>query len=150
MTENVDQAERRQADREKAVSALEEMVAVPPPGSERSPGQMAWRSFRRHPPAMVGLSIVVLLALASLLAPLLTPYDAERTNLDAMLEPPSWKHVMGTDELGRDLLTRLLYGGRVSLSIGVLAMLLAVVIGSIVGGVVLLAAVFASSCEGFC
>jgi len=113
---------------------LEEQIAEPRPGSERNPAQMAWRSFRRHKPAMIGLSIVLLLALASILAPVLTPYDAEKTDLDAMLEPPSWKHPMGTDELGRDLLTRLLYGGRVSLSIGVLAMVLAVLIGSLVGG----------------
>jgi len=113
---------------------LEEAGPAPPPGSERSPAQMAWRSFRRHKPAMVGTTIVLLLSLASILAPLLTPYNAEKTDLDAMLEPPSWAHPMGTDELGRDLLTRLLYGGRISLSIGVMAMLLAVVIGSLVGG----------------
>jgi peptide/nickel transport system permease protein len=113
---------------------LEQIAPEPPPGSERSPAQMAWHSFRRHRPAMIGLSIVVLLALASILAPFLTPYDPEKTDLDAMLVPPSWAHPMGTDELGRDLMTRLLYGGRVSLSIGVMAMLLAVVIGSIVGG----------------
>jgi peptide/nickel transport system permease protein len=123
-----------QADPEALGKVLDIAAPEPPPGSERSPGQMAWRSFRRHKPAMIGLSIVLLLALASILAPILTPYDAEKTDLEAMLEPPSWRHPMGTDELGRDLLTRLLYGGRVSLSIGVMAMGLAVVIGSLVGG----------------
>jgi peptide/nickel transport system permease protein len=95
---------------------------------------MAWRSFRRHKPAMIGLSIMLLLALASILAPILTPYDAVKTDLDAMLQPPSLEHPMGTDDLGRDLLTRLLYGGRISMSIGVMAMFLAVIIGSLVGG----------------
>ena len=132
MTEQ--KARENQAGAEALNKVLQEAGPAPPPGSERSLAQMAWRSFRRHKPAMAGLTIVLLLSLAAILAPLLTPYDAEKTDLDAMLEPPSWAHVMGTDELGRDLLTRLLHGGRVSLSIGVMAMALAVVIGSLVGG----------------
>jgi peptide/nickel transport system permease protein len=129
-----ERAQANLADSEELAKVIGEQGIDVPSGSERSPTQMAWRSFRRHKPAMVGLSIVLLLALVSILAPVLTPYDAEKTDLDAMLEPPSWKHPMGTDELGRDLLTRLLYGGRVSLSIGVMAMTLAVLIGSLVGG----------------
>jgi len=129
-----EQERENQVDAEALGNALQETAVEPPPGAERSPTQMAWHSFRRHKPAMIGLSIVVLLSLASILAPVITPYDAEKTDLDAMLEPPSWAHPMGTDELGRDLLTRLLYGGRISLSIGVMAMGLAVVIGSLVGG----------------
>jgi peptide/nickel transport system permease protein len=101
---------------------------------EQTMSQMVWRAFRRHKPAMVGLSIMVIFALASILAPLITPYDPEKTELSRMLEPPSADHIMGTDELGRDLLTRILYGGRVSLSIGVMAMGLAVVVGAAVGG----------------
>lgn len=133
MTEK-DKARANLVDSEELAQVLGKPGVEPPPGSERSPTQMAWRSFRRHKPAMAGLTIVLILALASIFAPVLTPYDAEKTDLDAMLEPPSFKHPMGTDELGRDLLTRLLYGGRVSLSIGVLAMVLAVLIGSLVGG----------------
>ena len=96
--------------------------------------QMVWRAFRRHRPAMIGLSIMVLFALASILAPYISPYDPTKTQLTQKLEPPSAQHIMGTDELGRDLLTRILYGGRVSLSIGVMAMALAVVVGATVGG----------------
>ena len=96
--------------------------------------QMVWRSFRRHKPAMIGSTIVLALVLAAIFAPLLTPYDPEKTDLDAMLQPPSAAHPMGTDELGRDLLTRMLYGGRISLSIGVMAMALAVTVGAVVGG----------------
>jgi peptide/nickel transport system permease protein len=83
---------------------------------------------------MIGSTILLLFALAAIFAPLLSPYDPEKTNLDAMLQPPSTAHPMGTDELGRDLLTRILYGGRVSLSIGVMAMALAVSVGAIIGG----------------
>ncbi len=101
---------------------------------EQTMAQMIWRSYRRHRPAMVGTVIVLIFALTAILAPYLTPYDPEKIELAAMLQPPSSEHPMGTDELGRDLLTRLLYGGRVSLSIGVMAMALAVTVGAIVGG----------------
>jgi peptide/nickel transport system permease protein len=102
---------------------------------EQTMTQMVWRSFRRHKPAMVGATILLVLALAAIFAPLVSPYDPKKTDLDSMLEPPSLIHPMGTDELGRDLLTRILYGGRVSLSIGILAMGLAVTVGAIIGGV---------------
>jgi len=101
---------------------------------EQTMTQMVWRAYRRHKPAMVGTIIVLILALAAIFAPLLTPYDPEKTDLDLMLDPPSLAHPMGTDELGRDLLTRILYGGRVSLSIGVMAMALAVFVGATIGG----------------
>jgi peptide/nickel transport system permease protein len=100
----------------------------------QSMGQLIWRSFRRHKPAMIGSVIILLFALSSIFAPYVTSYDPEESELDMMLEPPSLQHLMGTDELGRDLLTRLLYGGRVSLSIGVMAMALAVIVGAVIGG----------------
>jgi peptide/nickel transport system permease protein len=102
---------------------------------QQTMSQLIWRSYRRHKPAMVGTVIILIFALAAIFAPYISPWDPEKTNLDAMLQPPSAQHLMGTDELGRDLLTRILYGGRVSLSIGVMAMALAVVVGAIVGGV---------------
>jgi peptide/nickel transport system permease protein len=96
--------------------------------------QMVWRSFRRHKPAMIGSLIILLMALTAIFAPILTPYDPEAINLDAQLQPPSLAHPMGTDELGRDFMTRIFFGGRVSLSIGITAMILAVTIGVTVGG----------------
>ena len=101
---------------------------------EQTMAQMVWRAFRRHKPAMLGLSIMVVFTLAAIFAPVISPYDPEKTSLSEMLEPPSAQHIMGTDELGRDLFTRILYGGRVSLSIGVMAMGLAVLVGALVGG----------------
>jgi peptide/nickel transport system permease protein len=101
---------------------------------EQTMAQMVWRAYRRHKPAMVGTAIVLVFALAAIFAAYLTPYDPEKTDLDNILQPPSLSHPMGTDELGRDLLTRILYGGRVSLSIGVMAMTLAVFVGAAVGG----------------
>lgn len=102
--------------------------------AEQTMTQLVWQSYRRHKPAMVGTVIILIFVLGAVFAPQLSPYDPEKTNLDAMLQPPSSEHLMGTDELGRDLLTRIMYGGRVSLSIGVMAMTLAVIVGALVGG----------------
>jgi peptide/nickel transport system permease protein len=101
---------------------------------EQTMVQMMWRAFRRHKPAMIGSSIMLVFCLAAIFAPYITRYDPEKTDLARMLEAPSTQHIMGTDELGRDLLTRILYGGRVSLSIGVMAMGLAVLVGATIGG----------------
>jgi peptide/nickel transport system permease protein len=129
------QVQKREAQTEELGRALgTEHVDEESSGEARSLWQMGWRSFRRHKPAMIGSTVILLLVCAAILAPLLTRYDPEKTNLDLMLAPPSLQHPMGTDELGRDLLTRLLYGGRISLSIGVMAMALAVTLGTVVGG----------------
>jgi peptide/nickel transport system permease protein len=111
---------------------------------EQTMARMVWRAFRRHKPAMIGLLTMVTFVLAAVFAPVVSPYDPERTSLKEKLNPPCIRflgcpadqpvHIMGTDELGRDLLTRILYGGRVSLSIGVMAMGLAVVVGATIGG----------------
>jgi peptide/nickel transport system permease protein len=120
-----------------AVQPQEEPVLdlAPKYREQQSMTQLVWHSYRRHKPAMIGTAIVLIFALAAIFAPYISPWDPKKTDLDAMLQPPSSEHIMGTDELGRDLLTRILYGGRVSLSIGVMAMALAVVVGAIVGGV---------------
>src|SRR2546422_6523074 len=91
---------------------------------------LAWWRFTRHRMAVVGLLVVAVLGAASALAPWLSPYDADKPQLQIQLRPPSPVHLLGTDDLGRDLLTRILYGGRISLSIGVLAMTLAVLMGT--------------------
>jgi peptide/nickel transport system permease protein len=93
----------------------------------------AWQRFCRHRLALVGLGVVLAFGLAALLAPWLTPYQPNKTNLSSMLEAPGLAHPMGTDELGRDLFTRILYGGRVSLAVGVLAVALAITIGTTAG-----------------
>ncbi|WP_051694319.1 ABC transporter permease [Desulfohalovibrio reitneri] len=82
---------------------------------------------------MVGAFIVVAMSLAALLAPLIAPYDPLAINVDVMLQGPSWQHWLGTDALGRDVLTRLLYGARVSLWVGFVAVGLSVGIGLALG-----------------
>ena len=95
----------------------------------------AWRRFRRHLPAMIGLFILLALGLAALAAPLLTPYDPVRQQLPQALRSPSLTHPLGTDHLGRDLLARLLYGGRLSLVIGFFAVGLGLAVGLPLGAV---------------
>ncbi|MBU8880692.1 ABC transporter permease [Bacillus sp. FJAT-29790] len=76
------------------------------------------------------LLFLLFLLFVTVLAPVLTPYDPQSVGLMKILQPPSATHLFGTDELGRDVLTRLLYGGRVSLSVGAAAMLIAVALGA--------------------
>ena len=92
-----------------------------------------WPRLRRNRLALFGGSIVLLLFIVSLLAPLISPYDPSAINAWKVLAPPSWQHWFGTDELGRDVLSRVLYGSRVSLKVGFVAVGIAVSIGTIVG-----------------
>lgn len=94
---------------------------------------MTWRRFRRHKPALISLILLGVLALAVIGAPWLAPHAPNQINLDARLALPTPAHPLGTDELGRDLWTRLLYGGRVSLTVGLLAMAAATLLGTLVG-----------------
>jgi peptide/nickel transport system permease protein len=93
---------------------------------------IVWRQFRRHPMGLVGVSILVVIVLLSVFA-FLSPYDPESVDVANRFSPPSREHLLGTDRSGRDVATRLLYGGRVSLTVGVAAVLTAVVLGSLVG-----------------
>lgn len=107
--------------------------ARPPSESAPSLWTLTWQRFRRHRLATWSLAALGLLLLAALLGPLLSPYSLDDIDLDRRLERPTWRHPLGTDELGHDLLTRLLYGGRISLTIGLLAMLLATTVGTMIG-----------------
>ncbi len=102
---------------------------------ERGQWSQAFERFLQHRLAATGVIVLACLALLATLAPFVTPYDPERTQLAFIFEPPSPVHPFGTDSLGRDMLTRILFGGRISLSIGVLAMTVAVSVGTVVGGV---------------
>jgi peptide/nickel transport system permease protein len=103
----------------------------------------AWRRFRRHRLAMLGTAVLVFLCLAALIGPRLylmrhpeiTDFKAYTEQLDflATMSPPSTVHPFGADELGRDLLSRAVYGGRISLLVGIAAMLISLMIGTLVG-----------------
>lgn len=94
-----------------------------------------WREFRRHRLATVSLGVVVVLGVACALAPVLAPFEFDAIDLSSIRAAPSLEHLMGTDDLGRDLFTRVLYGGRVSLLIGVLSAVLGTSLGAAVGAV---------------
>lgn len=89
----------------------------------------ALRRLRRNPSAVAGFLILLALVLAAIFAPYLTPYDPTRQRLSQVLQHPSLAHPLGTDQLGRDLLARILYGGRLTLFIGVFAVSVGIVIG---------------------
>lgn len=95
-------------------------------------GMGVWKRFRRHPGAIFGMIVLVILVVMALAAPL-SPYDPEASEITARYEPPSATHIMGTDALGRDLFTRVLYGGQVSLTVGVLVVILSILIGVPIG-----------------
>lgn len=80
-----------------------------------------WKRFKRNRAAVTGLLILVIFVAAVAAAPLLTSHDPVNQNLSTVLRPPSAEHPLGTDHLGRDILTRILYGGRITLVIGLLA-----------------------------
>jgi peptide/nickel transport system permease protein len=91
-------------------------------------GRRLRRRFARHRPALVGLVIATLFVLTAVLAPLVTPADPSATSFDQALQPPSAAHWLGTDDLGRDQLSRVIYGLRASLQVGVLAVALALLV----------------------
>lgn len=99
----------------------------------QSTGSLAWRKFRRHRAALFGLVVFALIAVASFSAPWISPYQPNKIDILARNQPPSAEHVLGTDGTGRDVATRLLYAGRVSLVVAVLAVALAAVIGIVIG-----------------
>lgn len=95
--------------------------------------RLAKRLLGRHCMLLLGLSMVLGMSLAALLAPLLSPFDPNALHLDHILEPPSSRFPLGTDRLGRDVLSRLLHGGRVSLWVGFVAVGISVSIGTALG-----------------
>lgn len=99
----------------------------------QSPGRIAWRRFLRHRLALAGLVFVMLLVLVAILAPLLAPFDPNAVDLSAFRTPPSAEHWLGTDSAGRDVLSRLIFGSQVSLTVGVAAALSAAGLGTLLG-----------------
>lgn len=100
-----------------------------------SPGREAWRRFKRHRLAVVCAVILGTIVLSVLLGPWLWRVPIGDIDFSARMQPPTWAHPLGTDDLGQDLLARMLYGGRISLAVGLAAMLIAISFGVLVGAV---------------
>lgn len=98
-----------------------------------APARRAWRRLKRRKGAMAGLCVILLVVLLAVFAPLVSPYDPTQQSWSAVRKPPSWAHPFGTDEVGRDLLARVIYGARASLVAGVTSVAIAIGIGVPVG-----------------
>src|ERR1700691_5190500 len=95
--------------------------------------RVAWRALRRSPALVAGLTLLFVIVMAVVLAPVISPYSPDHQDLFHILAGPSWAHPLGTDELGRDELSRLLWAARTDLSVGALAVIFPFCFGTTVG-----------------
>lgn len=116
-----------------ALPSADMSTPSPRPRPPVSPAAEAWRRFRKHRLAVVSLVVLSTLILVILAGPLLWRVPINDIDFGAQLKPPSWDHPLGTDDLGQDLLARLIYGGRISLAVGLAAMAVAVCVGVFIG-----------------
>lgn len=122
---------RPEGPEEKAALQFEEVFSRPP----RSLWGDAWRRLRRNRMAMFGLCVIAFIFLASVFGPILSPYDFSSTDLTVAKQSPSLQHWFGTDRIGRDVFTRILYGGRTALLVGVMVVSLRTALGIVLGGI---------------
>lgn len=101
--------------------------------AETSLARSIWRRFRRHKMALVGATLMLLIVVIVAAAPITARYSPTKQDLRNRLKPPTAQHWLGTDELGRDVWSRIVYGGRISLTVGLLAMGVAIIIGTVIG-----------------
>jgi peptide/nickel transport system permease protein len=114
------------------------VLRAPAPSNVKDESGREWRRrarrFTRHRPALISLIVLLLLTVGAILAPLLATHDPDSIDLFARLASPSSAHLLGTDEIGRDILSRLLYGGRITMLVGTVAAGIAIVVGVTLGG----------------
>jgi peptide/nickel transport system permease protein len=108
---------------------------LPTPARRVSLGREAWRRFRRHRLALTSAGVLAAMILILVLGPLLWPVPIDEIDFSAQMDGPSLVHPLGTDDLGQDLLSRMIYGGRISMAVGIAAMLVAVIVGVFIGAV---------------
>ncbi len=97
--------------------------------------KITWRRLRRNKLAVVSLILIILLYLVAIFAPMIAPYAVDDMDFDNLWSKPTKAHWMGTDSMGRDLFTLILYGSRISLSVGIVSMAIAITIGTILGAI---------------
>jgi peptide/nickel transport system permease protein len=97
--------------------------------------KQAWRNFLKNRLAVSAFLFLILIHLAGYLAPWIAPHPYERIDLMSTLTPPSAQHLLGTDESGRDVFSRLLYGARISLSVGLVTMTISLTLGTLLGAI---------------
>src|SRR6516162_8165997 len=114
-------------------SPTADALIAPPRSRPASLGYEAWRRFRRHRLALGSAGLLLTLLFALLLGPLIWPVPINAIDFAAHLNGPSLAHPLGSDDLGQDLLARMIYGGRISLAVGIAAMLVSVFVGTLIG-----------------
>ena len=102
---------------------------------KRSQLKEIWRRFRRNKQAMVGMCMLLLMIFSAIFASVISPYDPLQQDIINRLQPPSAAHFFGTDELGRDIFSRILYGSRISLTVGLIAVSISSVVGCALGAI---------------
>lgn len=112
----------------KEIEKIEKQKAI-------GPWRIAWERFRKNRIALVGASMFIIIVLAVIFIPILSPYEISAFDLQDKEMPPSAKHWLGTDEQGRDVMLRLFTGGRISILVGLMAAGVSVTLGSIIGGI---------------
>lgn len=100
-----------------------------------TPSEIAWDKLKNNKLALFGFIVLIIIMLIALLAPVIAPYNRDAIDLLHIESAPSGKHILGTDDLGRDVFTRLIYGGRISLSVGVVATAIELIIGVTLGAI---------------
>ena len=111
------------------ISGLRDDRSLP----QRGPFAFVWNFLRRQPVGAIGMFLVLLFGLAGIFADVLAPYNPTANDFAAMTEPPSWAHLLGTDQLGRDLMSRILYGARTAFLVGLTSALVGGFAGLILG-----------------
>jgi peptide/nickel transport system permease protein len=116
-----------------AVTAAAQPISLKTEPVRQDNTRRFWRAFRRNRIALIGLALILVVAFAALFAHVIAPYDPVAIDVINARKPPSSLHLLGTDELGRDIFSRLVYGARISLVIGLVGESVALIIGSVVG-----------------
>lgn len=103
--------------------------------NESSPWRQAYKKIKKNKMALYGLYVLIFMFLFSFIGPIFSPYADGKVQVTQINKPPSLSHWLGTDQLGRDILTRLMQAGRISLTIGLASMLLSVILGALLGAI---------------
>lgn len=98
-------------------------------------GQYAWRNFRKNPLAIIGLIVITLMVIFAIIGPHLVPYTYEQQDISNQYQRPNFQHWFGTDKFGRDVFVRVMYGARISLTIGFVVAIISLIIGVLYGGI---------------
>lgn len=130
---NSEKVQKTEAVLEDAAKAQEEEQVATKKVRAQSYWQVSWNIFKRNKLGMICLGIVLALAIIAILAPVIAPYSYKDQNLAIMNQNPTVEHLLGTDEYGRDILSRIIYGCQISLSVGIISQAIALFIGFVAG-----------------